>query len=90
MSAEIEYQWGVRTVYTDGSSGIDWSNQGDAESFLVHYADYDGASHMRVTSRELIRRTISPGAIEPVDSSYAERRQRADRARNRNNEEGPN
>jgi hypothetical protein len=74
---EIEYQWGVLTVYEDGSRGIDWTNEDDAQAFLSHYADYDVDPSMRVASRELVRRRIEPREIEVRPSSYAARRQAA-------------
>jgi hypothetical protein len=74
----IEYQWGVRTVYADGSGGTEWSNEDEARSFLASYSDYDAEPGMRVRSRELVRREILPGAVEVVDCDYAERRRRAD------------
>ena len=69
-----EFQWGVRTTYTDGSQGTDWTNEDDASSFLVHYAEYDAAPAMHVQTRELVRRPVVAGDVEVIESSYAERR----------------
>ncbi len=71
----MEYQWGVRTVYTDDSHGVDWTNEDDAVSFLTYYAECDAEPALRVRFRELVRRPIDPGQIEVVGSRYAERRQ---------------
>lgn len=74
----VEYQWGVLTVYEDGTRGIDWTNEEEARSFLIHYADYDAEPAMRVKSRELVKRRIEPGVMEVAPSDYAARRQAAD------------
>lgn len=73
-----EYQWGVRTTYMDGSQGTDWTNEGEATNFLTHYAWYDTSRAMHVQTRELVRRPVAAGAIEVVESSYAELRAAAD------------
>jgi hypothetical protein len=80
----IEFQWGVRTTYTDDSQGVDWSNEGEAGVFLLHYADYDAEPAMHVRTRELVRRPIVAGEIEVAESDYAARRRAADeRAKDR-------
>ncbi len=73
-----EYQWGVRTTYTDGSSGIEWTSEDEARAFLTYYADSDALPVMRVRSRELVRRLIEPGEVEVAESNYAARRQASD------------
>jgi hypothetical protein len=73
-----EVQWGVRTTHTDGSQGTDWSSEGEARSFLAHYADYDGEQHMHIRTRELVRRPIAAGNLEVAESDYATRRAAAD------------
>jgi hypothetical protein len=79
-----EHQWGVRTTYTDGSQGIDWSDEEEARSFLLSYSDYDAEPHMHVRTRELVRRPIVAGEIEVSESDYDTRRQAADgRVKNR-------
>jgi hypothetical protein len=75
-----EWQWGVRTVHTDGSSGIEWSNMDDAKSFLVYYADSDHRPGMRIQSRELVRRRIAPRQIQVMPSWYGELRAVAESA----------
>ncbi len=74
----IEYQWGVRTQYADGSSGTDWTNEDDAQAFLSSYADYDASPFMGVKNRELVRRPIQAGDVEVVESCYTERRAAAE------------
>jgi hypothetical protein len=73
-----ELQWGVRTVYADGSQGIDWTNEDDARSFLSYYAEHDSEPGMRVARRDLVCRPIVPGDIEVVETDYPSRRRAAE------------
>lgn len=74
-------QWGVRTTYTDGSVGTDWTNRDDAESFLNHYAEADANPGMRVRVRELVMRRILAGDVEVVASGYAQLRSDTEKRR---------
>jgi hypothetical protein len=76
-----DVQWGVRTTCTDGSQGVDWTNEDDAVSFLHYYAEHDVRPEMRVRVRELVRRPVAAGDLEVVASQYDERRANAEQRR---------
>lgn len=78
-STRREIQWGVRTTYTDGSVGTDWTSEDEARSFLSYYADHDGLPGMHIADRELVCRPISVfGDVEHVSCGYRQARDSAD------------
>lgn len=68
----VEWQWGVRIIHSDGSSGIDWMTEDTARSELMYAAEVDFQPHMRVQTRQLVRRRVIPRPVQVVESKYEE------------------